>query len=136
MSDERDNPKRAHVILITDGRPNDDYRANHCDCNDAESGKDFCVGLLSEDESPSEMYCPYPTPERAALALRCGNSGACDAGFVSKLHVVGFALMDDDIARDKLEGIASWGGDEPAVFANNGDELRAALAAILDDITD
>jgi len=136
MSAERDNPKRAHVILITDGRPDDDYRANNCDCNEPESGKDNCAGMLRPEELASDMHCPYPTPERAALALRCGNSAACDAGFVSKLHVVGFALMDDDAAREKVDAIASWGGDEPAVFAKNSDELRAALASIIEGALD
>jgi hypothetical protein len=136
MSAERDNPQRAHVLLITDGRPDGDYRANNCDCNEPESGKDGCAGLLREDESPSDMHCPYPTPERAALALRCGNSAACDTGFVSKLHVIGFAVSGDEIAREKVDAIAFAGDTERGAFANNGDELRAAIAAILDGIVE
>jgi hypothetical protein len=133
MSAERDNPKRPHVILITDGRPDDDYRASNCDCNDPESGKS-CEGLLRSDEIASDMHCPYPTPEDAARALRCGASEACDAGLVSALHVVGFAISDDNVAREKMDAIASAGGTERSALVNSGSELRAALAAILDSI--
>jgi hypothetical protein len=137
MSAERDDAsRRRHVILITDGAPDDDYRANNCDCNDPESGKDGCAGLLREDEVASEMHCPYPRPEEAALALRCGSGEACDAGVVDAMHVIGFDISDNNVTRAKVDEIANAGGTTAGVFAEDADELRAALATIIEGIVD
>jgi hypothetical protein len=137
MSAERDDAsRRRHVILITDGAPDDDYRANNCDCNDPESGKDGCAGLLSEDEVASDMHCPYPKPEEAARALRCGAAEPCDAGVVDAVHVIGFAVTNNSVARAKVDEIANAGGTIAGVFAEDADELRAALATIIEGIVD
>lgn len=137
MSAERADPsRRRHVILITDGRPDDDYRASNCDCNDPKSGKDSRAGLLEGDEIASEMHCPYPKAEQAARTLRCGSGETCGGGVFETVHVVGFDVADDLVARMQLDLIADAGGTTAGVFVGDGDELRTALASIIEGIVD
>jgi hypothetical protein len=125
--------RKRHVVLITDGRPDTDFRSVHCDCNEPDSGKD-CDDYLSAMESASDMRCPYPTPMKAARHLRCGFGDTCDEGVVSDVHVIGFAMDDDASAKRSARDIAIAGGTD-AVFAGNGSELRSALTRMLEDMT-
>jgi hypothetical protein len=115
LDDERADPLRErHVVLISDGRPDDDYRNVGC-----------------EDESFS---CPYPLAEQAARALRCGDSEDCDEGVVTKVHVIAFSPEDD--AREVLDAIASAGGTNEAVAVEDSAGLKAALSEIIDDASE
>ena len=54
---ERARSLPRHVVLITDGEPDRDYREDlHCDC--AEDGDDPERCGLSESNDPSTMHCP------------------------------------------------------------------------------
>jgi hypothetical protein len=69
LDEERANPLRErHVILITDGLPDDDYRGVQCD----------------------EISCPYPLAADAARALH-------DDDIVTKVHVIAFDALPEAV---------------------------------------
>jgi len=111
--------RERHVILITDGYPDDDYRSFGCNCANEQDGD--CGD--SEINDPADMFCPYPKAEDAAHAL------VDDA--VGQLHVVGFAVDDSEV-RERLDAIAASGGTTRARHASSRSALRVQLRAILD----
>jgi hypothetical protein len=126
MEAERARRAPVHVVLVTDGSPDDDYRQFGCNCahdgdpNDPER----CKG-----EDPARMHCPYPVSEAAANRLRCGDDLEFCHGPAAQLHVVGFAVDDDGVVSE-LNAIAVAGGDRAAYRASSKDELYGALDEI------
>jgi type IV pilus assembly protein PilY1 len=131
MVAERERGAPLHVVLLTDGYPDDDYRTFGCDCAATAKTVDDCgVG-----QDPAAMICPYPMPEDAAHALRCGrDSAACDTPLAT-LHVVGFAV-DDAAVIARLHSIARAGGAEQARIAPSALALQQALDEVLASIAD
>ncbi len=110
-------------VLITDGKPDSDFRQFGCD-------------------QPG-FQCPYQLPEDEAGILRCGpsdpNCSGGGSGSVSKLFVIGLDVTDPSTRAD-LNLIAQRGGNQPdmvtgdyALFASDGATMVSALAEILDD---
>ena len=129
MSGERAGNLLPHVVLITDGYPDDDYRTFGCDC--AAHG-DCPQGITGEQASA--MRCPYPTPEAAARALRCGSTSGSECGApLAAVHVVSFDV-GDQVVIERLDAIAIAGGDARARIADDALELRAELNALLSEL--
>jgi hypothetical protein len=153
-----DTPEDRYVLLITDGRPDDDYRAESgCDCKTREEcckafhkldSCDSVSDLLTNDEyNPVHYQCAYPTAEQVASTLLNGYDG--QGGVVNALYVIGFALPcndeDPDLpdydpahetepcqVRDRLDSIARVdGGATGAFFADDGPQLRAHIESII-----
>jgi hypothetical protein len=133
---ERATPVAKHVVLISDGEPDADYRDVGCTCaTDFDPNDPLpCGGDPSDARyNPSLMHCPYPAAEEAARQLRCGRGATCD-GPVDQLHVIVYAV-DDPFALARQDAIArEGGGDVGARVAANATELRTQLAAVLDEI--
>ncbi len=136
---------RIHVVLLTDGAPDDDYRKFGCDCTQTVDSQapGFCGYWPAEDGpppmaiDPAVLHCPYPLAEEAAHRLRCGwgSGDKCGAGPVEALHVI--AIQPAGIwseAEAAQLAIASAGGTGPPVHVRNTVELREAIADILDGI--
>jgi hypothetical protein len=133
LRDERGDPGRQrHLILITDGRPDDDFRNVNCDC--ALDGDDSDCGFIGDDSAP--MHCPYPTVEEAARRLRCGDSEGCEAGTFETIHVIGFDLLGEVFVEDKLDAIAHAAGTASATRVDDGEELRRELDLVLRGIAE
>jgi type IV pilus assembly protein PilY1 len=137
---ERESAMARHVVLVTDGEPDDDYRNDGCDCARESDALDRCGrppsadGTYDEQFDPATMTCPYPTAEQAARILRCGHNELCQGGGpVERVHVVGFAVDQTEIL-ERLDQIAIAGGGPGARFAHDAAELRAQLEAIFDEI--
>jgi hypothetical protein len=140
-----------HVVLVTDGYPDDDYRSYGCACQSGDPARDNfcgtpdCIDPLTCANHEDNMKCPYPHPEDGARYLVFDGHARPDdlpvgepwrqgpSRQVASFSVVGFNVSDD-IARAKLDAIATVGGSAGARFVTTGPELRAALADILDDI--
>jgi type IV pilus assembly protein PilY1 len=143
LSDVFQSCRKRFGILITDGRPDDDFRLNNCDCSEPDSGKNNCAGMLNPGERPEDMHCAYPKAEQVALDLVEGRGS--DGAMLERLYVLGLAVSDDDVARERIEIMADngctevdedceiAGTDSPAIFADNLESLRAAVQAIVDD---
>lgn len=103
---------RPHYgVLITDGKPDDDYRRFGCDCHqNADSQAPGYCGPDSNRDNPSNLFCPYMRPADIARDLVTGRSDR--PPLLEELHVIGLDL--DDEARDALEEIAMEGGTELA----------------------
>lgn len=114
---------KRYIVLVTDGVPDSDYRDYACDCmTTAECGGD-----------PAQFSCPYPTPEDAALHLRCGFGGASQcAGPVDKVYVIGLNTSDAAV-RTQLDKIAAAGGSKQGRYTEDPIQLRDALNAVLDE---
>ena len=124
MDAERARGRVPHVVLITDGYPDDDYRTFGCDCSDS-----TCDGLsMAERDS---LACPYPTAEEVAEALRCSPESDCTQ--IATLHVVALDTPDQTVI-DRLNAIAIAGGAPGARFAGSALELRRELDAVLSEI--
>jgi len=126
---------RHHVILLSDGKPDDDYYKFGCDCtqSDDPDAEGFCGNASGEPlGDPSTFACPYPRAPDAARTLRCGwgDGGECD-GPAEAVHVI--ALGTDDEASAALDAIAEAGGTGAAHRATSAN-LRAQLAAVIDGI--
>jgi hypothetical protein len=115
----------VHVLLITDGLPDDDYRGLGCDCGSDPELMEMCP-------PPESLSCPYPTAPEVARALRCGYGDGCEDGVVDAIHVValGDAASDES---DVVDAIAREGGTTSAHRAPAG-ELRGALSDVADAI--
>lgn len=121
--DAYDTCRERYGVLITDGKPDDDFRQFGCD-------------------EPGHT-CPYPLPEDQAGILRCGPSdptctGGGTLGTLEQLFVVGLDVADPAI-RAQLNLIAERGGSDPnlitgdyAVFASTANDVTTALSTILD----
>jgi len=137
LSDDFQQCRDRYAILITDGRPDDDYRANGCDCYEDGNPSD-CGGPPND---PTEMRCPYPLPEQVAQDLVEGRG--TDGAMVERLYVLGLAL-DDQLTRDRIERIADAGctgtaeeceiGEtgKQSILADNLDTLRTAVQVIVE----
>lgn len=103
-----------YVVLVTDGLPNGDKRGEPHLC-----------------ETPG-YACPYDRPEEIAADLCQLNAttGACE-GTTEGVFVVGFDIADP-LAEARLDDIASVGGTDAALFANDRDTLMARLGEVLD----
>jgi len=127
-ADAYDECRARYGILITDGKPDDDFRQFGCD-------------------QPG-FTCPYPLPEDQAGILRCGPSDpTCgsggDLGTLEKLFVVGLDVDTDtnDPVHQHLNLIAERGGNtvaangtDYAVFASTAADVTTALSTILDSV--
>jgi len=128
MAAERTRSAPRHVVLITDGYPDDDYRSLGCNCAHESDPVSACGS-----EDPALNHCPYPTPEEAARALRCGRDASrCDVP-QAQLHVIAFAV-DDTLVQTRLDAIAVAGGGQGAHLVDSKLELREALDSVLHDI--
>ena len=133
MAVERTRATPKHVVLITDGLPDLDYRDFNCDCaNDISPTDPTACGAAND---PQLMHCPYPTPEQAARTLRCGQQDTerCDSS-VAQLHVIGFAIAGDSRIIDQLDAIAIAGVTRTSIPQTLGRELRDALDEVLTSI--
>jgi type IV pilus assembly protein PilY1 len=90
----------TYAVLITDGRPDDDYRAESgCDCKTREGccqayhKLETCDSVsdleTNPEYDPASFQCPYPTPVEVADALVNGYDDS--GGVLTKCFVVGFA---------------------------------------------
>jgi hypothetical protein len=127
---ERERGGRPSVVLITDGSPDNDYRAQDCDCGELASGKTCPDGV-----DPAAMHCPYPTAELAARTLRCGDSVDCTqpAGPAENVFVVGLDVRNDEV-HARLDQIARSGGQPGAMMANDAEQLGEQLRALFEQI--
>jgi len=138
LSDAFKSCRHRYGILITDGRPDDDYRFAGCDCV-KEGNCPVKVPAYTEDD----VECPYPLPETAAQTLVEGIGS--EPAMLERLYVLGLAVSDDNVATDRLEKIADSGcTDTPeeceigetnkqAILANDLKELQSAIQAIVQD---
>lgn len=127
LSEERDDAEREqHVVLITDGYPDDDYRSFGCDCGAQEPADPSACGTNSD---PEQIYCPYPTAIQAARRLRCGDDADCAGSAVDGVHVITFDVQDVD-TLEVLSQTAEAGG-AGLQRVENADELRQALVQLL-----
>ncbi|HKP59293.1 MAG TPA: vWA domain-containing protein [Polyangiales bacterium] len=103
--------RRRHIVLITDGPPDPDYRE------------------LAGSTPSERLIFPYPKAPEAARHLHCGYDTTGCNGLVDAVHVVAFDVHDQD-TLDELDQIAAEGGSERARRANDAAELRRELDAI------
>lgn len=126
--------RSRYGLLITDGYPDDDYRAFGCDCtqNTDPTAPGYCGG---GSNNPSDMYCPYPLPEAVAYDLvngRAFGATAQDNPPLQQLYVVGLSIADPAV-RTRLNLIAQQGNSpqqangDYALFADDGDPLTNDL---------
>ncbi|HET6340545.1 MAG TPA: hypothetical protein VFG30_45360 [Polyangiales bacterium] len=115
--------RKRHIVLLTDGAPDPDFRDLGCACSSA----DGC-GV-----APNQLSCPYPLADDAARHLRCGFGETDCSGPVTALHVVALGVSDTD-ARAKLDATAAAGGTERARYATDQPELRTALRQVFEQI--
>jgi hypothetical protein len=132
MAAERAHDAPRHIVLITDGYPDDDYRSFGCDCaTRPDPGSDPMCAKASD---LSALRCPYPTAEEGARALRCGQDpNSCDAGVVSRVHVVSFADADPAVTT-RNDHIAIEGGGQGARHPFDELQLRQQVGEILSEI--
>lgn len=125
-----------HLVLVSDGYPDDDYRTFGCDCGLLGPEALGCRPIGSDPEQVATSICPFPLPEEGAYALRCGRAddGRCRKP-IAQLHVVEYGPRDSAVAN-RLASIAEAGGAAGAHRAAGGEELRAELTKILDSIRD
>ncbi len=115
---------KRHVIVVTDGAPDPDFRDLNCDCS---TPPNVCPAAVD----PATLSCPYPRLADAVRHLRCGFGAVCD-GPVERVHLVGLNQADPT-ARGDVEAIAAAGGTS-ARFADDEAQLRAAFGEVLADI--
>jgi type IV pilus assembly protein PilY1 len=137
LSDQFQQCRDRYAILITDGRPDDDYRNVGCDCFEDNDPSD-CGGPPND---PSQMKCPYPLPERVAQDLVEGRG--TDGAAILRLYVLGLAI-DDPITEERIEKIADAGctgtpaeceigtTGKQSILADNLDTLRSAVQVIVE----
>jgi type IV pilus assembly protein PilY1 len=126
-----------YALLITDGRPDDDYRDHGCDCV-----KDGDCDKFAPEETEAERAlhrCPYPRPEEAAYRLVNGYDG--DPKQMLQLFVIGISIDDEEVKKT-LNRIAYDGGSTEADpdgnfarFADGFDTRKATLDAMFSKLT-
>jgi len=102
-------------VLITDGKPDTDYRQFGCDM--------------------PGFSCPYMTPEDEAGVLVCGATdplctSGTNNGVLRQLFVLGLDVTDPATQAD-LTAVAMRGGTTP-IFASDATSIQTALSGILD----
>jgi type IV pilus assembly protein PilY1 len=118
--------RQRFAILLTDGRPNMDFRGHPYYCEHyggTESGGSVSGGV---------DRCPYDTPENSAARLTSA-SGPLDG-----MYVIGMNIRNDDAAaRTTLNAIATAGetcpagGGDCARFPASASDLRVDFEEIL-----
>lgn len=116
--------RKRHVVVLTDGAPDPDFRDLDCGCTTREE----CGGV-----DPGLMSCPYPTAGDATRHLRCGFGESSCTGKVDSVRVV-VLRSETPALREALQPIAAEGGGAGVRFARDQAELRAALVSTFDDI--
>lgn len=123
-------------LLLTDGRPDGDYRGGRVSCDDGLSTN----GIAHR--------CPYDTPENIVRDLcrpDSSNGNACvsreEGSLIDGLFVVALSVVNPQ-ALSRLDAIADVGGKpsgmsyggitHSAYLANDLDTLKSALSAALD----
>ncbi|HEY2732924.1 MAG TPA: hypothetical protein VGI70_03020 [Polyangiales bacterium] len=117
---------KRYVLLISDGRPDDDYRSYPfpgCDC--------AAEGNCPPNEDPAQMSCPYPTASDAALHLYCGFDTSYCGGPIAKLLTLSVGTSAN--GRPPLEALAANGGGI-AYFADSVDDIEGALERALSEV--
>lgn len=125
-----------YALLLTDGRPDGDFREQGCAC-DVSSEEPACKNPAVDHE---HRKCPYERPYKIAQELVLGT--ATEKPLLERLFVVGMSV-DDQNVKDELNKIARYGckteaecdpdGDkEYALFANNFNSLMKNLTAAVD----
>lgn len=118
--------RNRYAMLITDGYPDDDFRAYGCDCtqNTDDEAAGYCGG---GGNLPADMFCPYPLPEEIAADLVTGRVSGSDTDNppIQQLFVVGLSIVDPAVKK-RLDDIALAGGAELidgnyALFADDND---------------
>jgi type IV pilus assembly protein PilY1 len=102
LTDAFGSCRNRYALLMTDGYPDDDYRAFGCDC--ANESPVNCGDPTTND--PNRMHCPYPLPEDVAGDLIHGRTG--DKAMIEQLFVVGLAVDDPNVVT-RLDAIAHKG---------------------------
>ena len=131
--------RNRFALLMTDGYPDDDYRAFGCDCKNEGDPLDPNRCGPPPLNNPDDMACPYPKPEDAAFKLVHGQGTA--KAMIEQLFVVGLAV-DDQTVLQRLDAIADSGcpyangcdtdGDgHEALFANDIGTLVSSLSTII-----
>jgi hypothetical protein len=136
MAVERERAAAKHVVLITDGYPDADYRDVGCNCDvEGDPANPYRCGPdpTHDRYNPQLMHCPYPTVATAARTLRCGKDDHACNGPVERVHVVAYAV-DDPMVVDQLDLVAVGGGTTGVVRASHRDDLRSKLLARLAEI--
>ena len=100
--------RSRHVLLLTDGYPNADFRGAPFYCEDASDPNNLCPYEPAEDIARD--LC-QPVSLGGVGEVRC-------TGVVDKVHVVGFDI-DDPQAIARLEDIALAGGSTRAFYADS-----------------
>jgi len=115
-------------VLITDGKPDDDYRKFGCDCyQDVDSQAPGYCGAAGGND-PLSLFCPYMKPEDIARDLVMGRPGRLAQ--LAELHVIGLSL--DDEARAILDEVALQGGTDAVQDVSNQVLLQQSLASIVE----
>lgn len=104
--------RARYAVLLTDGQPNDPYRAMGC--------------------AAAGYSCPYDHPSNIAADLCRYNAGSTQCeGLVDGVFVVGFEV-GDPAAQAALDDIADRGGTGTAFMATDRLSLIASLSAAID----
>ena len=138
-NDQFGSCRNRYALLMTDGYPDDDYRAFGCDCASDPDPVAACA-----PSNPADMHCPYPKAEQVASDLIHGRTANGDAAQLQQLFVVGLAVDDTNVLTE-LNKIAKAGcpyvngcdtdmdGNE-ALFANDLDKLVSNLDYVISNI--
>jgi type IV pilus assembly protein PilY1 len=158
LDDDFGSCRNRFAVLLTDGRPDADYRDLNCGCGETGTAEDRCLPpsqtLLPGEEVPEKfkwqnMRCPCPRPEDAARNLVHGRSDPAtmtnEPAMIERLFVIGLSVDDTDVL-DRLNDIGEAGctdddcvTDEDtgnvALFADNLTTLVSNLSDVLDGFT-
>lgn len=142
LKSEMDDPfktcRKRYGLLITDGKPDPDFRDLNCDCG--EGMKADCPDdpadpdLLPNNE---EYNCPYEKPE--VLAKKLVQGAGLEPKQLERLFVLGMSVSDSS-ARAALNDIASNGGNpqradgDYALFADDPAVMRSNLDAVFSSL--
>lgn len=107
-------------VLLTDGRPDSDFRGGQFNCQDT----------TNPNCPPGGCVCPYDEATTVAARM-CATDGTSCKGNLDQLFVVGFSITDPDVVAD-LDLIADAGGTGTAIIASGRAELMDAMGQVLD----
>ena len=127
VTDPLSSCRRRYAVLITDGVPDGDKRAEGCACG--QPGEEGCPPMTD----PTTVHCPYPKAEVTAHTLTHTSGGV--PAQIQQLFVVGMSI--DEKSKKVLNTLASEGGSidtdgdgNEAFFASD----PAALTSTLDTL--